>query len=72
MNIIRRFGNWINEKYRTLDTQRLVMNAILVISLSALVILISTETLMYGEEKSGILGLFFIMLFLLIMLIQVI
>ena len=71
MNIIRRFGNWINEKYRTLDTQRLVMNAILVISLSALVILISTETLMYGEEKSGILGLFFIMLFLLIMLMLV-
>ncbi len=71
MNIIRRFGNWINEKYRTLDTQRLVMNAILVISLSALVILISTETLMYGEEESGILGLFFIMLFLLIMLMLV-
>ena len=71
MNIIRRFGNWINEKYRTLDTQRLVMNAILVISLSALVILISTETLMYGEEKSGILGLFFIMWFLLIMLMLV-
>lgn len=71
MNIIRRFGNWINEKYRTLDTQRLVMNAILVISLSALIILISTETLMYGEEESGILGLFFIMLFLLIMLMLV-
>lgn len=71
MNSIRRFGNWINEKYRTLDTQRLVMNAILVISLSALVILISTETLMYGEEESGILGLFFIMLFLLIMLMLV-
>lgn len=71
MNIIRRFGNWVDEKYRTLDTQRLVMNAILVMSLSALVVLVSTEALMYGEEENGILGLFFIMLFLLIMLLLI-
>ena len=71
MNIIRRFGEWIDEKYRTLDTQRLVMNAILIISLSALVVLISTEAMMYREEESGILGLFLIMLFLMIMLLLV-
>lgn len=71
MNIIRRFWNWIDEKYRTLDTQRLVMNAILIISLSVLVILISTEALMYREEESGILGIFLIMLFLMIMLLLV-
>lgn len=69
MNIIRRFWNWIDERYRTYDTKRLVMNAILVISLTALVVLISTEALMYREEESGILGLFLIMLFLLIMLV---
>ena len=51
LNIIRRFGSWVDEKYRTLDTQRLVMNAILVISLSALVVLISTEALMYREVR---------------------
>ncbi len=71
MNIIRRFFDWIDEKYRTLDTQRLVMNAILVISLSALVVLISTEAMMYREEESGIIGLFLIMLFLMIMLLLV-
>lgn len=71
MNIIRRFWEWIDEKYRTLDTQRLVMNAILGISLSALVVLISTEAMMYREEESGILGLFLIMLFLMIMLLLV-
>lgn len=71
MNYIRRFGKWVDEKYRTLDSQRLVMNAILVISLSALVVLISTEALMYRKEESGILGLFFIMIFLLIMLLLV-
>lgn len=69
MNIIRRFWNWIDEKYRTYDTQRLVMNAILVISMTALVLLISTEAMMYREEESGILGLFLILLFLMIMFV---
>ena len=71
MNIIRRFWNWIDERYRTLDTHRLVMNAILVISMTALVVLISTEAMMYREEESGILGLFLILLFLMIMFVLV-
>lgn len=71
MNIIRRFWNYIDEKCKTDDTQRLVLNAILVISMVALVILISTEAVMYHEEESGILGLFFILLFLMIMLVLV-
>lgn len=70
MNIIRRCWDWIDEKYQTLDTQRLVMNAILIISLTALVVLISIDAFMYREE-SEILGLFLIMLFLIIMLVLV-
>lgn len=71
MNIIRRFWNWIDERYRTLDTQRLVMNAIFIISMTALVVLISTEAIVYQEEESGILGLFLILLFLMIMFVLV-
>lgn len=71
MNIVRRFWNWIDDKYKEYDTQRLVMNAILVIAMAALVILISTEAVMYQEEESGILGLFLILLFIMIMLVLV-
>lgn len=69
MDVIRKVWGFMNERYKTYDTHRLVMNAILIISLAALVVLISTEAVMYKEEESGIFGLFLIMLFLMIMLV---
>ncbi len=69
MNTIHRLWEWITGKYRILDTQRLVMNAILVISIMALLVLITTESFMYTEEETGFMGLFLILLFLMVMLI---
>ena len=42
MDVVQKVKVFINEKYRTMDTHRLVMNAILVISIVALTIIIST------------------------------
>ena len=47
------------------------MNAILVISMTALIVLISTEAFMYKEEESGIFGLFLIWLFLFVMFVLI-
>ena len=69
MDVVQKVKVFINEKYRTMDTHRLVMNAILVISIVALTIIISTETVMYQEGERGILGVFLIMMFLMIVLV---
>lgn len=69
MDVVQKVKVFINEKYRTMDTHRLVMNAILVISIVALTIIISTETIMYQEGERGILGVFLIMMFLMIVLV---
>lgn len=69
MNIVQKIKGLAIEKYRTMDTHRLVMNAILVISIVALTVIISTEAVMYKHGESGILGLILIMLFLLIMFV---
>ncbi len=70
MNVIQRIWKSLAEKNKTLDVQRLVLNAILIISDLALVLIIALEEIMY-EEENAVLGLSLIMLFLTLMLILI-
>lgn len=67
MDTIRKVWSTVKEKYQIEDARRLVVNAVLVISIIALIVIIGVEGILYGG-KTSILALLLSLFFLIVML----